>query len=47
MLSFLVIVLLVAAFVLFIVEAIRSRWSLLAIGLACWVLSEIILRWPK
>lgn len=45
--ALLALILLVVAFVLFIVEAVRSRWSLLALGLATWVLAEVILAWPK
>jgi hypothetical protein len=44
--SLLVLVLLVLAFAFFTVEAVRSRGSLIAIGLACWALAEVITRWP-
>lgn len=42
----LILLLLLAAFVAFTVEAVRTRGSLIAIGLACWVLAEVITRWP-
>jgi hypothetical protein len=43
----LALILLCLAFGFFIVEAIRSRGSLLALGLAAWVLAEIVVAWPK
>ena len=45
--ALLVLLLLVVAFAAFAFEAIRSRGGLIAIGLALWVLAEIILAWPK
>jgi len=37
----------VAAFFAFLVEAVRSRGSLIAIGLACWSLAEVVAHWPS
>lgn len=48
--SLLILLLLVAAFAAFaafVVDAVRTRGSLIAIGLACWVLTEVITHWPK
>jgi hypothetical protein len=42
-----ILLLLVAAFLAFVVDAVRTRGSLIAIGLACWVLTEVIAHWPS
>jgi len=44
--STIVLALLIVAAILFIVEAVRTRGSLVALGLAAWVVAEIVIRWP-
>jgi cell division protein FtsW (lipid II flippase) len=41
-----VLFLLLVATVLFVIEAVRTRGSLIALGLAAWVLAELVVRWP-
>jgi hypothetical protein len=41
-----VLALLIVAALLFIGEALRTRGSLIALGLAAWVVAEIVTRWP-
>lgn len=48
--SVIIFVLLVAAFICFVLAAFgvaATRINLVALGLACWVLTAVITAWPK